>query len=88
MRPTGYWLLATDYYGAVTSGWAAGVTVGLGIAAIASRGLTSLLFGVSRLDPVSYGAVVVVLISVAALASWLPAWRASRIDPSVTLRSE
>ena len=67
---------------------AAGVTIGLAIAAIASRGLTSLLFGVSRLDPVSYGAVAILLVSVAAAASWLPAWRASRIDPAVTLRSE
>jgi putative ABC transport system permease protein len=67
---------------------AAGVAIGLAIAAIASRGLTSLLFGVSPLDPLSYAAVVIVLVGVAILASWLPAWRASRIDPSVTLRSE
>jgi putative ABC transport system permease protein len=67
---------------------AAGVAIGLAIAATASRGLQSLLFGISPLDPASYAAVVVLLIGVAAAASWLPAWRAARVDPSVTLRSE
>ena len=66
----------------------AGVVIGLAVAAMASRGLTTLLFGVSPLDPASYLAVVAMLITAAALASWLPAWRASRVDPSVTLRAE
>jgi putative ABC transport system permease protein len=66
----------------------AGVAIGLAAAAIASRGLRSLLFGISPLDPWSFGAVVVLLIGVAAGASWLPAWRASRVDPSITLRSD
>jgi putative ABC transport system permease protein len=66
----------------------AGVVIGVFAAAGASRGLTTLLFGVSPLDPVSYAAVAMVLIGVAMAASWLPAWRASRVDPAVTLRSE
>jgi putative ABC transport system permease protein len=66
----------------------AGVTIGVITAALASRGLTTLLFGISPLDPVSYAAVVTLLVGVALAASWLPAWRASRVDPSVTLRSE
>ncbi len=66
----------------------AGVTIGVVVAALTSRGLTSLLFGISPLDPMSYVGVVLLLIGVAAAASWLPAWRASRVDPSTTLRSE
>jgi putative ABC transport system permease protein len=66
----------------------AGVAIGVIAAGLASRGLTTLLFGISPLDPMSYLAVVAVLIGVAMAASWLPAWRASRVDPSVTLRSE
>jgi putative ABC transport system permease protein len=66
----------------------AGVCIGVIAAAVASRGLTTLLFGISPLDPVSYAAVVTVLIGVAMAATWLPAWRAARVDPSVTLRSE
>jgi putative ABC transport system permease protein len=64
------------------------VTIGLAIAAVASRGLTSLLYGVSPLDPASYTAVATVLLMAALAASWVPAWRASRVDPAVTLRSE
>jgi putative ABC transport system permease protein len=67
---------------------AVGVAIGAAIAALASRGLATLLFGISPLDPRSYGAVMALLIGVAMAASWLPAWRASRVDPSITLRSE
>jgi putative ABC transport system permease protein len=66
----------------------AGVAMGLVAAALASQGMTTLLFGISPLDPVSYAAVAMVLLGVAAVASGLPAWRASRVDPAVTLRSE
>jgi putative ABC transport system permease protein len=66
----------------------AGIAIGVVTAALASRGLTTLLFGISPLDPASYVAVVLLLIGVSMLASWLPAWRASRVDPSITLRSE
>ena len=66
----------------------AGVAIGLAGAAMASRGLQSLLFEISPLDPASFAAVAAMLMGVAAAASWLPAWRASRVDPSITLRSE
>ncbi len=65
-----------------------GVAVGLGGAAVASRALVTLLFGISRLDPVTYAGVIVLLAGVAAGACWVPAWRAARVDPAVTLRSE
>ena len=65
-----------------------GVVIGLGGAMVASRALITLLFGVSRLDPVTYLAVVVVLGSVSAIACGVPAWRAAQIDPASTLRGE
>jgi putative ABC transport system permease protein len=65
-----------------------GVFIGLGGAVIASGAIITLLFGVSRLDPVTYLAVIVLLAGVSALACWLPAWRAAQIDPATTLRAE
>jgi ABC-type lipoprotein release transport system permease subunit len=47
-----------------------------------------LLFGVSPKDPVVFGLVAGVLVLVALAASWIPALRASRVDPNVALRSE
>jgi putative ABC transport system permease protein len=67
---------------------AVGVIVGLAGAAVASRALVTLLFGVSRLDPATYGGVVALLALVATVACSVPAWRAARIDPSVTLRAD
>jgi putative ABC transport system permease protein len=65
-----------------------GIAIGLGGAAAASGALTTLLFQVTRLDPLTYGAVVALLLGVAAIACWLPAWRAARVDPTITLRAE
>jgi putative ABC transport system permease protein len=65
-----------------------GVVLGVGAATIASRAVVTLLFGVTRLDPVTYVGVVVVLAGVSLLACALPAWRASRVDPAITLRAE
>jgi len=65
-----------------------GVVIGLAGSALASRALITLLFGVSRLDPVTYFGVVGLLVGVALIASWAPAWRAARVDPAITLRSE
>jgi putative ABC transport system permease protein len=65
-----------------------GVAIGLIAAALASRALITLLFGISRLDPVTYAFVVVLLLATSLGACALPAWRAARVDPSTTLRSE
>lgn len=65
-----------------------GVGIGLLGAAVASRALITLLFGISRLDPATYFGVVALLAVVAAVACWAPAWRAARVDPSITLRAE
>ncbi|MFN0066844.1 MAG: FtsX-like permease family protein, partial [Limisphaerales bacterium] len=65
-----------------------GVGLGLAVAAGLSRLLTSLLYGVRPLDPVAFGAVLLLLLGATLLACWLPARRAARVDPMVALRSE
>jgi putative ABC transport system permease protein len=65
-----------------------GVAIGLSGAVIASRSLTTLLFGVSRLDPFTYVGVIVLLVAVSMIACAVPAWRATMIDPMVALRYE
>ncbi len=67
---------------------AIGVVLGVGGAIFSSRTLVSLLFGVSTLDVVTYAGVIALLLAIAAVACWLPASRAARIDPSITLRAE
>src|SRR5499427_1840643 len=66
----------------------AGVVIGLAAAAGLTRLMKSLLFGISTLDPVIYFTTPAVLIAAALLASYLPARRASRIDPIEALRLE
>jgi ABC-type antimicrobial peptide transport system permease subunit len=70
--------------------WKAGIGVVLGLigAALLSRSMTTLLFNVRPTDPAVYLAVSTMLIAVALLASYLPARRASRIDPLIALRDE
>jgi predicted permease len=70
--------------------WKAGIGVALGLigAAVLSRYMTTMLFNVRPTDPAVYAAVSFVLIAVALLASYLPARRASRIDPLIALRDE
>jgi putative ABC transport system permease protein len=66
----------------------AGVVVGLGGAMLGARLLSTLLFDVSNLDPVTYVAVVLLLALVSIVASGVPAWRAAAVDPASTLRSD
>jgi putative ABC transport system permease protein len=54
----------------------------------ASKFVPALLYGLKPRDPATLMGAVFVLAVVATLAAWLPAWRASRIDPAVTLRYE
>jgi putative ABC transport system permease protein len=65
-----------------------GVAIGLAGAVAASQAIAAMLFGVSRLDPVTYLAVIALLAGVSAIACGVPAWRAVQVDPASTLRSE
>jgi putative ABC transport system permease protein len=67
---------------------AIGVTIGLVGALAVNRLIASLLFGVQPTDTVTIGFVIATIVTVAVVASWLPAWRASRLDPNVVLRGE
>jgi putative ABC transport system permease protein len=67
---------------------ALGAVAGMGIALLATRAIRSLLFGVTPLDPVSFVTAPIVLASVALLACYLPARRATRVDPLVALRED
>ena len=73
-------------YGLTLAG--VGVAIGLGSAVALMRLMKSLLFGISPLDPLTYAAVPVVLVAAAVLASYLPARRASAVDPMEALRAE
>ncbi|HLG05757.1 MAG TPA: FtsX-like permease family protein, partial [Gemmatimonadales bacterium] len=66
----------------------AGIAVGLVVAFVAARGLTALLFGVSPRDPASYLRAAAMLTVVAVVASYLPARRATRVNPLETLKAE
>jgi ABC-type antimicrobial peptide transport system permease subunit len=65
-----------------------GVAAGLAGAFALNQVIASMLFGVRPADPATLGLVVTTIVGVAAAACWLPAWRASRLDPNVVLRSE
>jgi putative ABC transport system permease protein len=65
-----------------------GVCLGGAATAVGTRALARLLYGVSPGDPLTYGVVAVALVGAGAIASWLPAWRAGRVDPVSVLREE
>ncbi|MBZ5500356.1 MAG: ABC transporter permease [Acidobacteriia bacterium] len=65
-----------------------GVAIGLLAAGAATRVLTNFLFEIRALDPETFAAVAVVLVAIAVAASWLPARRATRIDPQSALRCD
>ena len=67
---------------------AAGVGLGLIAAAMVTRVMTAMLVGVTPTDPITFMAIVVLFVGIAVSASWLPARRASRLDPMNALREE
>jgi putative ABC transport system permease protein len=66
----------------------AGVAIGLVASALLTRFLGTLLFAVQPTDPITFASTAAVLAAAALLACALPAWRATRVDPAVTLRQE
>jgi putative ABC transport system permease protein len=67
---------------------ATGIALGIGVAVVLTRVMSAFLFGVGPMDPVTYAVVSGALAAVALLATYLPARRASRVDPIVALRAD
>jgi predicted permease len=67
---------------------AAGIAGGIAIALLVTRVMSAMLFGVGTMDPLTYLAVSGVMAAVALLATYLPARRASRVDPIIALRTD
>jgi predicted permease len=65
-----------------------GVALGVLGALLGTRALASLVYQVSPTDPLTLAVTAAVLVSSAVLASWVPAWRATRVDPAISLRAE
>jgi ABC-type antimicrobial peptide transport system permease subunit len=62
-----------------------GLVIGVPLALVSSRVLSSLLVGVTSSDPLTYFAVIVVLTATTAAAAWIPARRAAGVDPKIAL---
>ena len=65
-----------------------GVAIGLGAAAGLTRLMSTLLYGITPLDPITYAVVPIILVIATVLASYVPARRASAVDPVEALRAE
>jgi putative ABC transport system permease protein len=65
-----------------------GIGIGLGLALLLTRYMSGMLFGVTALDLPTYFGAAGLLMAAAVLATWVPAWRASRVDPVVALRDD
>jgi predicted permease len=67
---------------------AAGILIGIGVAMVITRVMSTFLFGVGPMDPVTYAAVSAMLAAVALIGTYLPARRATHVDPLAALRAE
>ena len=65
-----------------------GIAIGIGIALTLTRVMSAFLFGVGPIDPITYAAVSALLAGMTLVATYLPAHRASRVDPVLALRAE
>ena len=66
----------------------AGLALGIGAAIALTRYASSLLYGVTPTDPITFSGAGLLLLIAGLLTCWYPAWRATRVDPSITLRCE
>ena len=82
------WMIARQAIGVVLVGLAIGVPAAWIVGRLATRQLTSLLFRLSPSDPLTMMAAASLLLMIGMIAAWLPAHRASRIDPNVALRTD
>jgi ABC-type antimicrobial peptide transport system permease subunit len=78
------WLVLRETLALVTAGLAAGVLAVL----VVGRYLENLLFGIGSSDPIAIGGAVAILLTIAMTAAYLPARRASHINPTTALRHE
>ena len=67
---------------------AVGVALGIAAALGLTRAMTSMLVAIQPTDPLTYGAIIVLFMAIAAAACWIPAFRAAGLDPTVALRQE
>jgi putative ABC transport system permease protein len=72
----------------IALGLGVGLALTLGVVAIAGNGIQNTLFGVSARDPLIYGAVMTLVAGVSLIATFVPARRATRVDPMIALRAE
>ena len=63
-----------------------GIAAGLIAAFALTRGMVTMLVGVKATDPATFASMAMVFFLIAAMASWLPAWRAASLDPTAALR--
>jgi hypothetical protein len=82
------WLVVRDALVLVAAGVAIGVPAALVMARLASSQIAGLLYGLRATDPLTIAAAAAILAAVAVVAAYLPAQRASRVDPMVALRAE
>ena len=87
-RSSVVWLVMREALVLVAIGIVVGVPASLGVARLAASQIAGLLFGLKASDPLTIAMATTILIAVAAIAAYLPARRASRVDPIIALRSE